>query len=244
MQKPQLKSPVFLAIQNTYQELEIALFNGSVCADVLRADNKSASKIFIPLVQKILTQNSIPLDTLNFIAVNQGPGPFTTLRTILASVNGLSFATNIPLIGIDGLIALLLEHRSTKYLHTIALLNAFNKDVYFGIEKPEKKLETGYNNIFNFLTDISGTPPTTQNFTTNLEQISPRETIRFIGNGTELYKNAIQDTFGLNAYIPTILPLTCSITQIGLMGLKRWQQHDRLTCQLLPLYLKKHAAQM
>ncbi len=243
MQKPQLNSPVFLAVQNTYKEFELALFQGYECIATLHEDNKLASKKLIPLLKELLSKNQKTLNDLSFIAVNQGPGPFTTLRTIIASVNGLSFATHIPLIGIDGLLALLEEYQNPEYPDTIALLNAFNKDVYFAIEKPGKKIETGYKNIYDFLTDISGTPPAVQNFKTNVQEVTVQETIRFIGNGTDMYKDVIQEALQDNAYIPETIPQTCSINQIAKIGLAFWNKQQDLTDQLLPLYLKKHPAQ-
>jgi len=244
MQKTKLNLPLFLAVQNTYKKIELALFETTQCIDIRIEDKKLASKYFIPLLKKLLNNNKKTLSDVSFIAVNQGPGPFTTLRTIIASVNGLSFATNIPLIGIDGLIALLQEQQNPEYPDNIALLNAFNKDVYFAIQDSTKKdIETGYNNVFELITDLSERFLPVQNFKTNVSEITPSKTFRFIGNGTELYKDIIEEIFKDKAYIPKIIPHTCSIKQIGLMGLQKWQKKEGLTDQLLPLYLKKHPAQ-
>lgn len=229
MQKSQLTPHLFLAIQNTYDDIEIALFEESKLIDAISESKRYASKNFIIRLQQLLERNNITMDNIQYMAVNQGPGPFTTLRVVLASTNGLSFAKKIPMIGIDGLHALADEYHDNTYPNTVVLLNAFNKEVYFAIDIKNKPIKTGYMKI----TDL----------TKKLYTDYPNSPIRFIGNGIELYRNEINQTFGDNAYIPDPLPLTCSIHQVGKIGWKQWQEQTDLSYQLLPLYLKKHAAQ-
>jgi len=137
---------LFLSIQNTYNELELALIRDETVLISLADDKMRASKDLIPLVNYVCEKTKIHLRDLNFIAVNQGPGPFTTLRVVIASVNGLAYGAKIPLVGIDGLDALLLEHSDPAYPHTIALLNAFTNDVYFGIQTEQTP---HFANLFN-----------------------------------------------------------------------------------------------
>jgi len=216
----------FLSIQNTYQTLEIALLKDNQLLELIVEDKTRASKHFVLIIADILIKHQVKLSDISCIAVNQGPGPFTTLRTVIASVNGLSFASNIPLIGIDALDAFLREQQSSESPHTVVLLNAFNNDVYFGIQKAHSsELEKGYDNISRILEKIKNSMPETP--------------IRFLGNGTELHAQAIKDTFGDNAIIPDPLPQTCTVKQIGLMGLEKWKKQEDLEHQLFPLYLKQ-----
>ncbi len=214
---------IHLALQNTYEVFELGLYQGSVHLDMRTDDKKTISKNLIPLLNDVLTDNNISLDQVEFISVNQGPGPFTTLRSVIASVNGLNFGAHIPLIGIDGLKALLQEYPNDNYPITIALLNAFSKDVYFGIQN-DATVTTGYKNIFEFLQE--------------LKQIFKTAPIRFIGSGTQLYKNEIVKLFGSQAYISDPLPQSCSLDQIARMGLNRWEKQKDISKELYPLYLK------
>jgi tRNA threonylcarbamoyladenosine biosynthesis protein TsaB len=221
---------LYLGIQNTYQIVELALFNDQELVDFVQEDKTRASTYFVSMLGTLLNTHHISWADLSFIAVNQGPGPFTTLRVVIASVNGLSFATKIPLIGIDALDALIFEYQNAQYPITIALLNAFSHDVYFAIERPESKhIEKGYENITHFLNRIKQSMPAEQ-------------PIHFIGNATEMYKQEITTIFGDQAFIPIELPQTASIKQIGLMGFKAWNQKIGLTDQLMPLYLKQTSA--
>jgi len=216
----------FLAIQNTYLAIDIALFNDQQLVSSVSEDKVNASKQFIPLLDRLLEKNNLHIKDLSFIAVNQGPGPFTTLRVIIASANGLNFATKIPLIGIDAFDALFEEYRDHSYPYTVILLNAFHHDVYFAVyQSDQAAISKGYNNINLFLQE--------------LKQQIPHQIIRFLGNATELYRNELQATFGDQLYIPEQLPHTCSIPYVGQIGLKKWHKKEGLSEQLLPLYLKR-----
>lgn len=215
----------FLSIQNTYNNIDIALFKDSQLIECLSEDKIRASKHFARMISDLLTQNRIKMSDLSFIAVNQGPGPFTTLRVVIASVNGLSFATNIPLVGVDALDAFLIEHTQPNYPVTIALLNAFNNDVYFGIQEKDIIKAKGYDNITRLLTSLAATYKGCD--------------IRFLGNGVELHEKEIKAVFGSHAYIPQPLPHTCTVEQIGLLGLEKFNRQEGIEHQLFPLYLKQ-----
>src|SRR5438046_7850367 len=121
----------YLAIQHTYDTFEIALFINHKLVDKISDDKRHTSKLFIPHLQQLLSKNAISFAELSFCAVNCGPGPFSTLRSIIASVNGLYASTNIPLIGIDGLDATFLEFYDSAYENTAVLLNTFIHASYY-----------------------------------------------------------------------------------------------------------------
>lgn len=221
--------PTFLTIQNTYLHLELALFQGTHLINLRRENKLHASKNFVLLLDEILKEKNRKISAIEFIAVNQGPGPFSTLRVVIASVNGISFATQTPLIGIDGLTAFLEEHASPTTDCTVALLNAFAQDVYFAIKIKNQEVQTGYKKIDALLDD--------------LQQLHYSQ-IQLIGNGVALFEKKIKTVLQNTAIIPTPLPQTCSIEYIAKKGLEKWQKKEQLSQQLLPLYLKRHAVEL
>ena len=215
----------FLAIQHTYEGIELGLFNDQGLLQMLSEDKRMASKNCVALAQELLQANALSFQDLSFFTANQGPGPFTTLRVVIASINGLAFASKKPLIGIDGLDALLDEYADSNWPITIALLNAYSKDVYFGIDQQEvPKRYKGYKNIMELLSELQKTFPT--------------QPLRFIGQGSGMYEEQIFSVFGDQAVLPTELPKHCSLQQIGLMARTSWKNKEHLVQQLLPLYLK------
>jgi len=53
----------------------------------------------LPMIEKILQQNSISLKDINQIRVNTGPGSFTGLRVGISIANTLGFFLRIPVNG-------------------------------------------------------------------------------------------------------------------------------------------------
>ena len=134
----------YLAIQHTQDTFEIALFIDNNFIDTISDDKRYTSKLFIPHLEQLLSKNNITFAELSFCVVNCGPGPFSTLRSIIASANGLHLATNIPLISIDGLEATFLEFYDPAYENTVVLLNAFNNESYYLIAHHNHIISTGY----------------------------------------------------------------------------------------------------
>ena len=215
----------FLVFQHTYNGVQVALFDDQQLVQITTENKKQASKNIVALADEMLRVNNVSFRDLSFIAANQGPGPFTTLRVIIATVNGLAFATQKSLIGVDGLDALLSEYRNESYPITVALLNAYGGDVYFGVEiLRNTKREKGYQHIASLLSHLNSSFPT--------------QTIRFIGQAVSMHTQLIDQTFGDRAFIPAPLPEHCSTKQVGKMALHSRTKQEGLTNQLLPLYLK------
>ncbi|MFA5075194.1 MAG: tRNA (adenosine(37)-N6)-threonylcarbamoyltransferase complex dimerization subunit type 1 TsaB [Candidatus Babeliales bacterium] len=231
----------FLSLQASYSGLELSLFKKNILIKKIEESNKKASSILIPLIQEFLEKNSLKISDLNFICVDHGPGAFTSLRVAITTVNGISFAHKIPLIGIDGLHALSLEtfdllqnkYKNLKANLLITLLNAYNDEVFFEINKIEnnilkkieiKNLEKNYVKIDFFLNEIKK----------NLGD----KNILFSGNGTTLHKKLIQDILKSQAIFFTEILQVCSTEQIAKMGIEKYNSDKNFVYKLLPAYLK------
>ena len=57
-------------------------------------------------VLAVLDASGLTLRDVTLLAVGLGPGPFTGLRVGLATIEGLAFATGLPVVGVSGLDAL------------------------------------------------------------------------------------------------------------------------------------------
>ena len=135
---------VQFSIVKQYQMLEYSIISSKT------ENNKLISKNFIKIIENLLKESSLNFKDLDFIVAHTGPAPFTTLRSCLASINGLAFATHKPLIGVNGIEALINQYSHKENI--IALLNAFANDVYYGIKKENSTfIEIGYDNVTQFL---------------------------------------------------------------------------------------------
>lgn len=214
-----------LGIQSAYTHIEAGIFADGRLLISAQKDKTLASKELAPLCAWLLAQVDKKITDLSYIAVNQGPAPFTTLRTVITTANGLAFATNIPLVGVDGLAAFLQESQQTitnRDVAPVILLHAFSNDVYYAYE--------------NSGTPVYGCAP----FATVLEQLKmlPAQHLHFFGNGTVLHAVALKEALGKKAIIQEPLALYGSLTHLGNCAWQSWQRGQTAT-QLQPLYLKK-----
>ena len=215
----------YLAIQNTYDEVQIALCANQEMVARTTINKINASAHCIPAIDTLLTQHNLTLADLSCIVANCGPGPFTTLRVVLTTVNGIQAASSLPLIGIDSLDALIQEYSNSAYPLTVALLNAFNQDVYYAVSHtPTHTITKGCQNITECITQLA--------------QTYPGQPIQFLGNGVMLHQEFIKNMFGAYAYIPSPIAQTCSLEQIARMGLAAWEQGKSQTTPLTPHYIK------
>lgn len=214
----------FLAIQTTYTELQIAVMSEQTCLSVVTCDKRFASQDFLSILSSALDQAGQPFAGLSFIVVNQGPGPFSSLRVVLAAANGLSFASGIPLIGVDGLQVGVHANADARYPMNVYLLNAFNRDVYFAVLSGGEN-KTGYKNIDQFLDECVSD--------------EGASLINFYGGGSLLYMQEIKQALGDRAVIADSVVDVAGVEHVGLAGLAVWHKGDKGVDQLFPLYLKQ-----
>lgn len=226
---------LFASISGSYQDFEIALFKNDLCFAHHTEKQHKASSHFSLIFQKLFDSHKLSLTGLKFIALDQGPGAFTSLRVTITFANALAYAYNIPLIGIDGLDALAQETYATLPTPTsdqpqllISLLNAYNNEVYYALhEITNSSLQLvgakGYKKIDVLLAEIA--------------KVFLNYQLIFTGNGTLLHQDTITQTFE-HALFPKPFTAQSSAKQVGIMGWQHWQDQENISSELFPLYLK------
>jgi tRNA threonylcarbamoyladenosine biosynthesis protein TsaB len=225
MQKQKIDLPtLYLVLQSSYDDIQLALYHEEQILGKKTINKIYASRDLILNIDFLLNENQLTIQNLSFLIVNQGPGPFTTLRVVVSTANALNFSGNLPLIGVDGLDAIINEFKNENFPITIALLNAFNNDVYYAIYH-DNIIEKGWKNIGLLLSE--------------LKSAFPLINIRFIGNGADIFKNEITQSLGNFAYFQDPNPKICSIEQIAKIGYEKWKDKSDIYPELNPLYLKE-----
>jgi tRNA threonylcarbamoyl adenosine modification protein YeaZ len=215
---------VFLVAQATYDQVEIGLFSQTTLIAQQTLEKSSANKLLTNSIEQLLSNNNYSLNDLSFIAVNRGPAPFTTLRVVLATMNGISFASGIKLVGIDGLSAFALENADAGWPYSAYLFNAFNDDVYFAIERPMTQLEIGCIKIDQLIAALE--PFKNMHW-------------RFLGNGALLFEQKIAAHFQNYQLIRS--PSYSSLQSIANQAVENYHTNQFCGHQVLPLYLKEAA---
>jgi tRNA threonylcarbamoyladenosine biosynthesis protein TsaB len=90
-----------------------------------------ASASLIPLLQSVLARCGLVLADLDAIVFGRGPGSFTGLRTACAVAQGLGFGAQVPVLGVDTLLAVAEDARNRNgAMRIVALLDARMDEVY------------------------------------------------------------------------------------------------------------------
>ena len=79
--------------------INVGLKKNEHMIDQLTDQNKFGSQALLPLIKKLLDQNSLKFEDLKAIEVETGPGSYTGLRVGVSVANALAFALNIPVNG-------------------------------------------------------------------------------------------------------------------------------------------------
>lgn len=218
----------FFSVQATYSHAQVSLFRDGDCIDTLHLNDQKASSHLIPSFQSLLNKHQLTIEDIGFIAIDQGPGAFTSLRTAIATVNGIAFTKKVRVIGIDGLDALMYEGQELvndlqKDTAFVALLNAYNNDVYFAISYPgSDTVEKGCVKI-----DV----------VSEMLVSGRHKKFVFFGNGAFLHEQILKTSLGEQAC--TFLPIqTPSARTIGLRALKSLDEGGMLSDSLQPNYMK------
>lgn len=131
-----------LVLQATYTCVEYALFNNQKLLTKHSLIKTSVCTDLMFHLCTLLNNHGITWGEIQHIIINQGPAPFTTLRGLIATVNGISFAQKIPLIAVDGLDAFTQELAVTDDRFLI-VLNAFAGDFYYSLQTEFEKKGCG-----------------------------------------------------------------------------------------------------
>ena len=217
---------LYLTVHARYKDVQWGLFDEDKLLVSASDESKKVSKYFIELLSKMLKKRKLSLKDLSFIAVHQGPAPFTTLRVCLSTVNGIGFATGLPLIGVNGLDALLDEYTSSESPPgvTVALLNAFSHDVYYAVFDPHTTIRSlGYAQGEKFLHQLKS---------------QYTEPLTFPGNACSMYQDSIDKLFGPQAHILSVDMV--SLERIALNALNKWKNNETDE-QIMPIYLKEYS---
>lgn len=96
-----------LALSTSARIATAAIVVDGVCTLELAApDDKRHAETALPLVEQVLLQTDLPLEAIDFFAVDVGPGSFTGVRIGVSILNAVARAQGKPIVGVDALRAI------------------------------------------------------------------------------------------------------------------------------------------
>jgi tRNA threonylcarbamoyladenosine biosynthesis protein TsaB len=116
-----------LALDTSTEFLSIALQADDKLFSYYQNVGQTASQLILPQIQTLLSEASLKLTDLDGIAFGAGPGAFTGVRIACGVAQGLGFGANIPVVGVNTLLALAEASGEDK---VIACLDARMGEIY------------------------------------------------------------------------------------------------------------------
>jgi tRNA threonylcarbamoyladenosine biosynthesis protein TsaB len=116
-----------LALDTSTEFLSLALQLGDKTYVHYQHAGNASSGLILPQIQALLEEAKVKLSDLDGVAFGAGPGAFTGVRIACGVAQGLGFGANIPVVGVNTLLALAEASSEDK---VIACLDARMCEIY------------------------------------------------------------------------------------------------------------------
>ncbi len=162
----------------------------TVAESIIDSSGRRQNSWLLPEIERLLSASALSISDIDLFACTKGPGSFTGIRTGISTIQGLSFATGRPAIGVSSL-AMLAMNLPYSAFPVCAMLDARKNEVYAALYTVTETAE-----------------PLIQERAYRPEELL--ETIEtpviFAGDGAIKYHDLISTTLGIRAYFP---PASC-----------------------------------
>ncbi|MBR5478865.1 MAG: tRNA (adenosine(37)-N6)-threonylcarbamoyltransferase complex dimerization subunit type 1 TsaB [Clostridia bacterium] len=96
-----------LGIESSAKAASVCMWDdGKILCETFSNNGLTHSKTVLSMIQDMMRQSDISIDSIDKIAISAGPGSFTGLRIGAAVVQGLSWSKDIPCVGVSTLEAM------------------------------------------------------------------------------------------------------------------------------------------
>ena len=222
---------IVLSIDSSSKVATAALLeDNTLLGEVTLNNKKEHSTILMTLVENLLDNCNLDINSVDGFVVSKGPGSFTGLRIGMATIKGLSFGATKPYVSISSLDAL--AYSIAPFDGIICpVMDALRNNVYTALYKScDGKLEQimDYSALdINELVDILN---------------EKGENVMFIGDGLNNTKEYILENCNNCFFPPNHLNLirASSLGELGMLKLKNCEYDDSNSA---PFYLKKPQAE-
>ncbi len=198
-------------------------FQVTHCLDFIEDNSSSYShgeRLHV-FIDDLLKRNNFTVQDLDAIAVSEGPGSYTGLRIGVASVKGMCYALDIPMIAINTLESLSLQNTLPSD-YTIAMLDARRMEVYASVYQGKELVETTKAVVLD---------------EDSFSRFRKSGNITFIGTGIEKFENLIKES--VHQYI-TSNPTAITMCDNAVLKYKKSDTVD--VAYFEPFYLKEFKA--
>ncbi len=239
-------APLLLAIESAGAIASVALLRGEALLGERSSEpGQHHSERLLPMIDELLTQLDVGLPAIDAFAISIGPGSFTSLRIGLATLKGLAFGSDRPVVPVCTLEALALVAQTRYPERTeaggllIPALNAQRGEVYAGLYRaspdgPERLMEDGVHRPHELSSRLSKDRP------------EARAGMLVVGDGARVFNEigpelAASDSIQIEA-APFSRPEASAVGLLGQWGLGRGEGAP--AAELVPRYVRRAEAEV
>ena len=177
------ENETILAFDTSSKYCSISISNGEEILSEYNfiTDNK-LSVILIPGIEFVLKTVNLDLKAIAAFGIGIGPGSFTGIRVGLATLKGLLFGNDKPIIPVLSLEALAYKYQKTKSL-LIPIIDAKRNEIYMA----------GYHSFSNNIQEIIA--PDLIRIEEIPAKLKGHSNLHFIGDGANIYKEYLHNNF-------------------------------------------------
>jgi len=219
---------IVLGIDTSTQVNTIALLqDGQLLCETVLNTNKNHSQRLMPMIDVLLKEAELRIESIDGVAVASGPGSFTGLRIGMTTGKALAWSLSKPVVGISSLDGIAFNAQGVA--GTICpILNARRNQVYTALYK----MDTGE---LERISDYMAVEPLEL-----IKQLQSHEQVILLGDGVEEFASIFAESLGDRLMIPTSanrLPRASHIAYLGWKRLLKGEIDDAVN--LAPLYVRE-----
>ncbi|MCW8934194.1 MAG: tRNA (adenosine(37)-N6)-threonylcarbamoyltransferase complex dimerization subunit type 1 TsaB [Gammaproteobacteria bacterium] len=228
-----MKTPAkILAIDTATEACSAALYVDGVITEQFKIAPREHTRLILKMIETLLAQSSLKVAELDALAFGRGPGSFTGVRIATGIVQGLAFASDLPVVPVSTLAALAQQaHDNYQQTHVLSAIDARMGEIYWACYAKDE------NNLMRL---------------TSKESVSAAESVVLsaglsnswcgTGSGWASYKEQLEVILGdqLTQIYADELPRSSSIVKLAVDAFQRGEAIE--ASQALPVYLRNDVA--
>lgn len=221
---------LIFGLDSSSRYYSIAIYNGDeLCLELNAFSQNELSASLVPTIDWALHHLGLKLDDIDLFGAAVGPGLFTGIRVGLATLKGLLFSRQKPVVPVVTLKALAYKCRASKG-EIIPLIDAGRKEIYLGRYRFS---DSGDDEIMSPRLIAAGD--------LNRQLTGPGD-FYFAGSGAWAYREIIDREFGQDRILDRSPFLATEICRLADRDFRRGSGTFDIS-SLLPLYIRKPDAE-
>lgn len=218
-----------LAIDTATEACSAALYIDGEITHEYQLAPREHTQLLLPMVDRLMVSAGLSINQLDALSYARGPGAFTGVRIAAGVIQGLSYATDLPVVPVSTLAAIAADiYYQHGHSYVLTAIDARMEEVYWG----------------QYKVDDNGVELIGDELVAKVDELAVVEVQNWAaaGTGWGVYKQALQNRFDVADELIYADALPSAETIVKLAALD-YQKGLKMTAhQAQPVYLRDNVA--